>query len=153
MSTISLEYMAGLFDGEGTVTLLKCDPSPYRQVVVSIQMCDKSLVEEIKNSYGGATTYRKARKANYSDAWTWKLTHRKAMDFLASILPYVRLPAKRQRISYILDNYDAVFKANGKYTEQEKTQRLIFEEAFFSLTPTRMSPIFASSSFEELVIT
>ncbi|MFM7009144.1 MAG: hypothetical protein ACKO0Z_07380 [Betaproteobacteria bacterium] len=151
--TISFEYMAGLFDGEGTVTLMRHDGSPFRQAVVSMQLCDETLIREIQRSFGGIVTKRKGRKPGHSDSWTWKLSHGKALEFIKGVFPYLRLKSKVERASYIINGYDGVTKRNGKYNDEEKRNKLEFEEGFFLLTPTRMSPTFTASSFEELVIT
>lgn len=149
---VSLDYLAGLIDGEGTITLLRCDNSPFRQIVVSIQMCDEALIRLLQESFGGTVTKRAYVKANHSIAWTWKVTHRRALRLLQRVCPYLRLATKKTRALYIVNGYESVVRRNGKYGETDKKRRLDFESSFFLLTPSRMSPTFPTSSFEELMI-
>ena len=61
-------YIAGLIDGEGTVTLSRRHLNENRQLVVSISITDRPLLEYVLNSVGaGKITNKKTYKAKCSE--------------------------------------------------------------------------------------
>lgn len=139
---MEIAYLAGLIDGEGTITLSKeRAQSKMRRVVLSIQMCDESLIKEVQQHYGGTVTSRTPRKAHHSRSWTWAVTNENAIKLLKQLLPHLRLASKKTRCEYIVNVLAPTIIRNGKYSDEDLVKRVELENAFFRLTPTRMSPI------------
>lgn len=135
-------YLAGLIDGEGTITLTKERArSEFRRPVVSIQMTDYILMRKVYETFGGTLTRRESRKQGHSTAWTWKVVNRRAVDLLTEILPFLNLASKRTRASLIVNVLAPLTPRNGRHTKETRAARLAAEHSFFQLTPSRMSPI------------
>lgn len=139
---MDIRYLAGLIDGEGTITLSREHArAKVRRPVLSIQMCDEELIREICLNYGGTVVVRHPRSANSNPSWTWTLTNDRAVKLLHQLRPHLRLRSKRLRAAFILDLLTLSIVKNGRYTEDQLNARKELEDEFFRLTPTRMSPI------------
>ncbi len=123
-------YTAGLFDGEGTVTLAKSN-NTFRYPVVSVSSTTIHLLEFLKTHYGGHISKHKIYKDHHKQSWSWKLTHNAALIFLEKILPYLKEPEKQRRALLLTQNYKKVTRRNGKYSKQQLQAKLAFEQQFF----------------------
>lgn len=127
-------YAAGLFDGEGTVTLSKIHKSNlYRSPTASVTSTSFELVEYLKLTFGGFICNQKVAKEHYKQSWSWRIAHDKAIEFLTLVKPYIKEKKKLARIQLICDNYKKLTLRNGRYTEEQKNSKLIFEQAFFDI--------------------
>lgn len=127
-------YAAGLFDGEGTVTLSKIHSSSlYRSPVASVTSTSLELVEYLKTTFGGFICNQKVSKEHYKQSWSWRIAHDNAINFLTLIRPYIKEQKKLARIQLICDNYKKLTIRNGRYTEEQKNNKLMFEQAFFNI--------------------
>lgn len=122
-------YTAGLFDGEGTVTLTKRGKS--RLPIVSVTSTTYELLQFLKQTYGGTISKQKVYKKHHKQSWSWKAAYDTAISFLSSITPYLKEPAKRYRAQLILSEYKSLTKRNGKYSQEELSQKIDFEHRFF----------------------
>jgi len=81
--------MAGFFDGEGCVGILKhkkeTAQSPSYYVYVSIGQRDGTIMEWIKGNFGGRI-YKVKRDGSYQ----WGMSDRKAYEFLKKITPFLK---------------------------------------------------------------
>ena len=133
MRKIDLSYTAGLFDGEGTVTLCRKSPKQNRSPRISIPSCTYSFMVYLKRTFGGCISTKRRYKSTNQPSWVWSLTYNAALNFLASILPYMKEPRKIKRTKLLLTRYRQVTQANGCYTPKELVRKRKFEEKFFSL--------------------
>jgi len=62
MELLEASYLAGIIDGEGTITLTKLHSKENRRPIISIASTDIELLEYIKSIIGGNIT----KKRNYS---------------------------------------------------------------------------------------
>ena len=125
-------YTAGLFDGEGTVTLARKNKGdPFRRPSVSISNTAMELLGFLKERYGGSICSKRNYKEHHLPSFTWGLRETKCLAFLSDIIPHVREPNKRYRILLLLKEYKTLTKRNGKYTEEQRIARLDFENRFF----------------------
>jgi hypothetical protein len=123
-------YTAGLFDGEGTVTLATAK-GKFRYPVVSVSSTTHSLLEFLKKTYGGHISKHKTYKDHHLQSWSWKATHNAALFFLEKILPYLKEPKKRHRALLLTQKYKKVTRRNGKYSKEQLREKLVFEQQFF----------------------
>lgn len=90
---MELHYLAGLFDGEGSVTITKPSPSAPRRhrVVVQIAMTHETTVRAVQHACGGRV--QPIRQAKYNpnacDRFDWRLSDTAALTFLASVRPWL----------------------------------------------------------------
>ncbi|MDN5321890.1 MAG: hypothetical protein PWQ67_344 [Clostridia bacterium] len=94
-------YIAGIIDGEGTITLTShkkgCHPSP----TISIASTDIELLEWIKTTLNAGTI---AKKRNYNperhkDSWSLMIRHNNAYELLKCIEPYLVINKKAPKKS------------------------------------------------------
>ncbi len=123
-------YTAGLFDGEGTVTLATAN-GKFRYPVVSVSSTTLCLLAFLQQTYGGHISKHKAYQDHHKPSWSWKTTHDNALVFLEKILPYLKEPEKLRRAILLTQNYKSVTQRNGKYTSRQLELKLALEQEFF----------------------
>lgn len=128
---LKLAYIAGLFDGEGTVTLCPEKPGGFRFPVLSMSSTSKNLLEICKDTFGGHISIHKIYHLHHKQSWSWKISHDSALHTASQLIPYIQEPEKRRRILLLLSTYKLVTKRNGKYTADSKIIKLTFENEFF----------------------
>jgi len=125
-------YAAGLFDGEGTVTLAKDGAKAvFRHPVLSMTSTTYALVLFMQQTFGGHICRHAARKEKHSEAWSWRVTSRTALDAAKLLHPYIREPEKIRRVELLLTQYAKVTIRNGKYSPEELLLKKCFEHEFF----------------------
>ena len=131
---MSIEYLAGLFDGEGTVSLEKKYKRIYRSPVVSVASTTKELVDACQAEFGGCiVTKSEKRKAHHKQCWIWKQSNDAAIDVCRKFLPFTLEPKKKARMQFIVTHYKQLTKSNGKYSPAEIAAKQTFEDDFFKL--------------------
>lgn len=133
---LQIAYAAGLFDGEGTVTLGRgSNPKAFRRIQLSVSSTDQCLCEVFLELFGFGHIQTKTHRLpdKWSQAYEYRVTGVKALEALSIIYPYVRCPKKKSRIELLVSKYFSVTKRNGKYSEKELEAKHQFELDFFSL--------------------
>ena len=99
-----LPYLAGLFDGEGTI----CKNG--KAVVIGLTNTDRIAVESFASAFGGYITYRN-RYPN-KDCWMWQLSNYADIEeFLHSIMYYLRIKKKQAEYAFeFLNNKDKEYR-------------------------------------------
>ena len=117
MST-QLAYMAGLFDGEGSVDYKKRfhkrknKPRAYwyQCITCEMAMTDKPVMVWFHKTIklGVLRILVKSKQAggkpHHKDQWRWRCTHRDAYKFAKLIIPYARV--KREKLQKIINHYE-----------------------------------------------
>jgi hypothetical protein len=90
---MELPYLAGLFDGEGSVTITKPSPaSPRRhRVVIQIAMTHEPTIRAVAAACGGRVQPIDQTKYNENarERFDWRLSDAAALDFLRSLRPWL----------------------------------------------------------------
>ena len=129
ISKADAAYLAGLIDGEGTITLVRKHRNEHRQLGVFISSTERHLLEFAKAVTGvGKITTKKTSKSNHSPGFAYAVYNRQALDLLNSLFPYLR-SYKRDRAKLILKHYLEFTPRNGKYTEDLLVKKGKFEKA------------------------
>lgn len=126
-------YAAGLFDGEGSISLVKHRVSRWHSPQVSVASTDYEICEWFQTRFGGSIVTKQPRMPNHSLSWDWRLTDRRALNFLQKIRPYLVIERKIRRIDLLLNDYIRCTPRNGRYTIELAEQKEALIEAFFSL--------------------
>jgi hypothetical protein len=99
---LSLEYIAGLFDGEGSISIyaagagVRHRPSPYYCLQITITNSHEGVLRAVRESLGcGVIVAVKGGKASRRLCFGWVVSSKAAGRVLALLLPY--LVIKRQR--------------------------------------------------------
>lgn len=129
-----LEYIAGFFDADGSVSLIRCARNENRSPQVCFHNSYRSILEAIKDYLGcGTITLKRAKKQTHSDSYDLKVTHRQALVVAEKIYPYVRHPAKKERLRLLLEEYLSTTDRQGNYTRKALIAKYDFEERFFQI--------------------
>jgi len=127
-------YLAGLIDGEGTITLSRRHANERRQLVVSISSTEPVLLDWIMPATGVGKITRKRRVSEkHATGLTYSVSNRQALAILAQVTPYLR-SYKRIRAKLALDRYLELTPRNGKYTLSVVAAREAFERDLLMVT-------------------
>ena len=107
-------YIAGIVDGEGTVTLMKHHKNEMPAPSVSVANNNLKLLKYLKKRIGGVIVSKKKYKPHHNDSYAWSVKQDRALSFLKEIKKY--LIVKRQQAELITRDYKKVTHRAGKYT-------------------------------------
>jgi hypothetical protein len=137
LSSTDAAYVAGIIDGEGTVTLTRTHRGERRRPVVSISSTELPLLLYVRNVVGVGKVTNKARsRTHHSPSFAYVVSSRQALVLLEQVLPYLQT-YKKQRAYMLLKNYLALTPRNGRYTPELHAAKLRFEATFFALSIRR----------------
>ncbi|RKX50680.1 MAG: hypothetical protein DRP25_05140, partial [Thermotoga sp.] len=108
---MDLKYLAGLFDGEGSVAIVKAKTqysSPNYILNIRIVNTNKELLEKIKSKFGGSVikkTKNKLYGKNHNVCWVWIAQSNIAKNILERILPYLIIKKKHAEIGIKFQTY------------------------------------------------
>lgn len=136
LSQIEAAYIAGLIDGEGTVTLTRKHRNENRQLAVTISNTEMRLLEYVVTVVGaGKITRKRTSKKHHTPSLTYAVYNRQALSLLTQIHPYLKT-YKVERSAVILRDYVALTPRNGKYTDTQLKRRIEFEENVLHIKAT-----------------
>lgn len=110
MKNYSIDYLAGIFDGEGFFTIRKAAPKnikmgkrPLRlQAMVSVTITEKYICDAFEKEFGGyVRSHGKPKKKTHNHYWVWNLTGPKIIDFCEKLIPILTI--KRSRAELIME--------------------------------------------------
>jgi hypothetical protein len=105
-------WIAGLFEGEGTISILK------NKVRLAIQMTDYDVIKFVYDNFGGNVHAPKKQKSYHKKSWIWYLSKQKEVkDFLNDIIPYL-FSRRKQRAIQALSVIDKQFKERSLKKEK-----------------------------------
>jgi hypothetical protein len=135
MENVEAAYLAGIIDGEGSITLTRMHSKEFRRPCISIASTDLELLCYINSFVGGRINYKKNYFPDkHKNSYTLIIKKKETVMFvLSKILPYLRIERKIKRTKWILNHYNIVTPRNGKYTPEMLKAKLQFEEAFFDI--------------------
>ena len=135
LSTADAAYIAGLLDGEGTLTLTRKHKNENHQLALSISNTDLSLLQYVRETVGaGKITAKRVTQPHHTPSYTYAIHNRQALALLEQLFPYLKT-YKAKRASLILANYVSLTKRNGKYTEEQLSRRRSFIETVMAIRP------------------
>ena len=140
MGTDTMAYIAGLFDGEGSLQYKrkwekkkKHNGKGYRDTYVwrinmEIAMTDESVIRWVHEVLGVGTVNKKPRKGLRKDGtkylmqWKWRCTFRDAFYVCCVLWPHAH--TKLPKIQQIIDHYDGVVM-NDKVVDLLEYKRMM----------------------------
>jgi len=126
-------YIAGLIDGEGTVTLTRKHKNENRQLCVSVSSTEKHLLDFVLHSTGtGKITGKRTSKQHHTPSFAYAVYNRQALDLLKQTFRYMK-SYKRERAALILAEYLDVTPRNGKYTAELLARKRDFERRVLAI--------------------
>jgi len=95
-SEILLAWMAGIFEGEGSIRIDKPTRRNMGSLVIDLPNTDKEITDPFFTEWGGH--YRKVEACGRKRAyWRWRIASRNAFAFLLELYPYFRTERVRRR--------------------------------------------------------
>ncbi|MFZ3576685.1 LAGLIDADG family homing endonuclease [Virgibacillus sp. DJP39] len=128
-------YIAGIIDGEGSITLTRMHSKEHRRPCISISSNDKEMLVFIQNLVGGGIYNKKNyNPSKFQNSYTLYIKKKEdVFQTLGVVHAFLRIERKKKRAEWILSNYDSVTPRNGKYNETMLSNKILFEERFFTL--------------------
>jgi len=125
LEKVEKAYLAGIVDGEGTVTLMKHHKNETPTPSVTVANNNLKLLKWIKAKIGGNIVSKKKYKYYHSDSYAWSVRQDRAIRLLNEIKRYLII--KRPQADLITKKYKSVTHRAGKYTPDmlEKKMRLV----------------------------
>jgi hypothetical protein len=128
-------YIAGLVDGEGTITLSRTHRNERRRLVVCISNNELPILRFVLAAIGaGKVTSKRRYQPRHGASYTYQVSSRQALDLLKQISPYLR-SYKARRAQLIFKHYLALTPRNGKYSADAAAARTSFEAEFLAIRP------------------
>lgn len=102
--TLDISYLAGFFDGEGTLGIYRVKRSGHHYLRVSLcqnrSMPVDLLFKQIVHAFGGSLTVLKAHGPKKRPHVTWSANSANAAHFLAVVGPHLRVKAEQARTAH-----------------------------------------------------
>ena len=92
-----IHYAAGLFDGEGyvTVSCRKSRTGEIMQIVAGVAMTDPEGLLLMQSLFTGSLHTQKRQSIRHKPLHTWVVASRKAEAFLRTVRPHLRVKAEQ----------------------------------------------------------
>jgi hypothetical protein len=121
---LSLEYIAGLFDGEGYITVNKNKKTFIP--VVGIKMNGFNLLKKLNNEFGGYFYQIKNYTNRPLTEWTLKGSFQ-VIPFLKKIEPFLIIKKEQAQLCLELCNTFSIRKSNGDWIKKIKLNKKIID--------------------------
>jgi hypothetical protein len=96
-----IPYVAGLFDGEGCFDLYR-----HRQSLVpraQVTNTNREALERLVEWFGGRIERLWRVRANWKQSFRWVLSNQPALDFMATIEPYLSIKSEQALLAMATD--------------------------------------------------
>lgn len=88
---MTLDYLAGIVDGEGCVGLHSRGKRGSKRFIISVKMTAEGLIRELQSNFGGAVRKCPAQSIGWKDQWRWTLQGKPAMALYDQIKSTLRI--------------------------------------------------------------
>lgn len=107
----SIQYLAGLFDGEGWISISRSSPkwkntrakSFQYELKVGVAMCDYRPIKEFADFFDGNIRFQIYKNPKRKPLYHFTTSHRKAEKIIQQLIPY--LICKKEQAQLALDFY------------------------------------------------
>jgi hypothetical protein len=117
INSVVLAYVAGFFDGEGTIRIQNHKYNNSYSLHCGIWQVDRTPLDYIALYFGGTVRMRK-KQGNANDQWVWQSTSRNALQFLQAIEPFL-VVKKAQALVGIQFQQRIIKRRGGRVSEHE----------------------------------
>ena len=110
MEISEVAYIAGLFDGEGSIDFKKRKEKRgnVQHILMRIEMTDESVLNWVQETLGVGTVRKRNRspsvKSHWKDRWVYSVRFREALYVCKLLWPYAQV--KLHKIEQIIDHYE-----------------------------------------------
>jgi len=101
---VSLDYLAGAFDGEGCIVIHKRKPkkthwNPNYYAEICIGNTSEWLLLQFQNRWGGSLSLRKQATGTSQPVYAWSLASKKSIPFMEDMLSHCYLKRAQLEIA------------------------------------------------------
>lgn len=129
---VTLDYVAGIVDGEGTITLSRMRKTDkWRTPVISVSSTTVEILSALVSVFGGHICKHKVYKSHHLPSFSWRVEGRKAVALCEQLKLRLLVPSKQRRAEVIAAEYLACTPRNGKYDATTQRKKQQFENTFF----------------------
>ena len=117
MTEAEAAYIAGLFDGEGTITYKKYKEKKTKgtydcwRISMEIAMTDKSVLVWLTDVLGCGTLNKKPRKNGHKMQYRWRFVFRDAFHVCCILFPFAHV--KLGKIQQVIEHYSSIQKKDN----------------------------------------
>ena len=117
MTEAEAAYIAGLFDGEGTITYKKYKEKKKNgtydcwRISMEIAMTDKSVLVWLTEVLGCGTLNKKPRKNGHKMQYRWRCVFRDAFHVCCILFPFAHV--KLSKIQQVIEHYSSIQKKDN----------------------------------------
>lgn len=120
MNELDLAYLAGFFDGEGSIGILrrkkKKSVNWAYYAVVAVGQKDGGIMDTLKENFGGCV-----HKLKRDESYTWSCSDKTALEFIKTLLPYLKY--KKPQAETVVELYQSVERKKFNMISKEEIQR------------------------------
>ena len=117
MTEAEAAYIAGLFDGEGTITYKKYKEKKKNgtydcwRISMEIAMTDRSVLVWLTEVLGCGTLNKKPRKNGHKMQYRWRCVFRDAFHVCCILFPFAHV--KLSKIQQVIEHYSSIQKKDN----------------------------------------
>ena len=121
-----LIFLAGVFEGEGTMGYWKNgitkNGKVMRRIQCAVKMTDKDIIDRFMDYFNCGNVLQLKQKENHHKiCWSWRITGSKALQVLEQMLPY--FGSRRSKKYYDMVKSFRLSIQNGSHVVREQTKR------------------------------
>lgn len=131
MSKLDIEelcWAAGLFEGEGTVTIARRGQDDTYRLVSIIVNTDEQIIDFFNSRWGGWKQGLYGPRPRRKPGWIWTVAGPSAEDFLREIEPYLRTRRVREKV--YLGLHFRASQSRSKVTQRDPAYRETHREFY-----------------------
>jgi len=151
MSKTTAAYVAGLIDGEGSISITRVKKSECTRGIthscrirITMSWKAKDLIYWLKNSFGGYISFRdRGQEKNSQDAYEWCISREKqVLPFILKVSPYLKLKKPQAELlraflktftPFNESSYIQNVKGKCRYTELKEEVFQLREKMFLQM--------------------
>ena len=111
-----INYLAGLFDGEGSVSYKQYmrkrthheKAYPTWQIRLEIAMTDEKVLNWVRDTFNVGTTGERKVRPGRKRQWRWRCSHRGAYEMSKMLVEHCKV--KKDKLQMIVDHYEKIRK-------------------------------------------
>ena len=117
MTEAEAAYIAGLFDGEGTITYKKYKEKKTKgtydcwRISMEIAMTDRSVLVWVNEVLGCGTLNKKPRKNGHKMQYRWRCVFRDCFHVCCILFPFAHV--KLGKIQQVIEHYSTIQKKDN----------------------------------------
>ena len=121
MAKTDLAYMAGLFDGEGCISLARHSSGRYYNVACYIVMTNEYILQLFCFRFGGRVSrkYNRPMNPKHQPYWRWSISSRQAYHFLKTIYPYLIIKKPQAEVAFKFIEEHTYHTGSYKLTDKQ----------------------------------